>query len=529
MLICDTPFVDEKNVALSTTDNTVDHKVLAEENQSLREQVSVLQHQLDWFKRELFGSKSEKRLEVDPAIQGQLFSDLDLDPPPEPAPKETVTYQRKKKQRDANTVTDTGLRFDESVPVQTIEVTDLEMADIPLELQEVIDEKVSYRLAQRPGSYVVLKYVRKVVKRKDTQTLHCAPAPEHVLEKSVADVSLLSGLLIDKFLYHLPFYRQHQRLQQSGIQLSRSTLTQLSARAIDLLTPIVTAQKGNVIRSRVLAMDETPIKAGRKQKGKMNQAYFWPVYGEQDEVVFYYTPTRAHKHVKEILANFQNGTLLSDGYEAYARYAQSKADITHAECWVHTRRYFEKAKDSDPKAAEEALSIIGALYQHEAEQHKQQLQGEEKLKYRTTHCEPIVKRFWQWCDEQCQRLELLPKDPLSIALKYALHRQAQLEVFLSDPDVPMDTNHLERALRPIPMGRRNWLFCWTEIGAKQVAIIQSLLVTCKLHNVDPYVYLVDVLQRISVHPNSKISELTPRIWKEKFADNPFRSDLTIYS
>ena len=150
----------------------------------------------------------------------------------------------------------------------------------------------------------------------------------------------------------------------------------------------------------------------------------------------------------------------------------------------------------------------------------------------------MVRAFWEWCDQQCNtqsiryahgagsRLDLLPKDPLSKALKYAQSRHASLQVFLGDPAVPIDTNHLERSLRPIPMGKKNWLFCWTEIGAERVGIIQSLLVTCKLHGIDPYTYLVDVLQRISIHPASRVIELTPREWKTRFADNPLRSDLS---
>ena len=133
--------------------------------------------------------------------------------------------------------------------------------------------------------------------------------------------------------------------------------------------------------------------------------------------------------------------------------------------------------------------------------------------------------FWRWCEAQCQRHDLLPSNPLSKALKYARARVNELQVFLSDPEVPIDTNHLERALRPIPMGRKSWLFCWTELGARQVGIIQSLLVTCKLHGINPYTYLVDVLQRIDRHPASQVLELTPRLWKERFADNPLRSDL----
>ena len=138
------------------------------------------------------------------------------------------------------------------------------------------------------------------------------------------------------------------------------------------------------------------------------------------------------------------------------------------------------------------------------------LEGAEKLAYRTEHSEPIMKAFWRWCDAQCHRLDLLPSNPLAKAIQYAKARQASLQVFLADPDVPIDTNHLERSLRVIPTGKKNWLFCWTEIGAERVAVIQSLLVTCRLQGVDPYTYLVDVLQRIAEHPASRVGELTPR-------------------
>ncbi len=281
----------------------------------------------------------------------------------------------------------------------------------------------------------------------------------------------------------------------------------------------------NVLRSRVLAMDETPIKAGRKHKGKMRQAYIWPLYGDQDEIVFRYTATRAHRHVSELLGRAFSGTIVSDGYQAYERFAQACEHVTQAQCWSHTRRYFEAALESHPVVAQQALDIIGLLYQHEDIIRQKSLEGKDKLDYRTQHMAPVVQAFWLWCEQQCARADLLPKEKISKALTYAMNRQPQLQVFLSDPDVPLDTNHVERELRVIPMGRRNWLFAWTEIGAQRIAVIQSLLVTCKLHNVDPYVYLIDVLQRVSQHPASEVHDLTPRLWKHKFADNPLRSDL----
>jgi hypothetical protein len=136
-----------------------------------------------------------------------------------------------------------------------------------------------------------------------------------------------------------------------------------------------------------------------------------------------------------------------------------------------------------------------------------------------------VDKFFEWVDEQFERQGLLPSNPLTKALAYVRERRAELKVFLEDPEVPLDTNRIENTLRVIALGRRNWLFCWTEVGAKYVGIVQSLLATCRLHDIDPNTYLVDVLQRIGQHPAARVAELTPRQWKTLFADNPLRSDL----
>jgi hypothetical protein len=142
---------------------------------------------------------------------------------------------------------------------------------------------------------------------------------------------------------------------------------------------------------------------------------------------------------------------------------------------------------------------------------------------RREQAEPIVHGLFAWVDQQIQDPSLLPREPLSKALHYARKRADSLKVFLANPLVPLDTNHLERALRVIPMGRKNFLFCWSEVGAEQLGILQSLVVTCRLHEVNPYEYLVDVLQRVGSHPSSRVDELTPRRWKDLFADKPMRS------
>jgi hypothetical protein len=217
--------------------------------------------------------------------------------------------------------------------------------------------------------------------------------------------------------------------------------------------------------------------------------------------------------------------LLSDGYAAYASYAK-KIGVTRS-MWVHSRRTFFEAKNANPEGAHEALEQIRALTTSKRTSENRSSLDRASVCTRLTHSKPRVDAFFDWVNRQFERQGLLPSNPFTKALNYVRARRLGLEVFLTDPDVPIDTNHLERALRAIPMGRKNWNFCWTELGAEQVGIIQSLIVTCRLHEIDPYTYLVDVLQRVGQHPAARVAELTPRLWKSLFAANPLRSDLQL--
>ena len=489
----------------------------------------ALKRQLDWFKQQLFGSTSERQ-PVDSNPDQPLLTGLEGDavaPLPE-RPTESITYERGKasKHRREDCITGQGLRFGPEVPVRVIEVTPSELSGPEAGQYDVVDVRKTYRLAQRPASYEVLCYEHPVLKRRDHNTLITLPAPASVLEECMVDVSLLTGMLVDKFLYHLPLYRQHQRLQQAGIDLSRATLTRWGQLSIELLKPIVDRQLESILDSRVVSMDETPIRAGpSKTKRGMKQGWYWPVLGEADEIVFTFSPTRGSAHVTQVLQSRTDGVLLTDGYVAYERYVAANEAVVHAQCWVHGRRYFIKAQDTEREACESVLNTIGHLYALEAQLRETGLEGEKKRAFRLEHSKPVVDVLFAWLAQQRQRPDLLPSHPLSKAVEYMLAREAALRVFLEHPEVPMDNNHTERALRPIPLGRKNWLFCWTELGAEQVGLIQSLIVTCKLQGIDPYHYLVDVLQRVGQHPAKEVQELTPRVWKQTFADAPLRSDL----
>ncbi|WP_366524783.1 IS66 family transposase [Ferrovum sp.] len=500
---------------------------LQAENSDLKAEVVNLKKQLDWLKRQLFGQKRE-RFEAPP--EQMAFADLfDARPAPADEPQYQDIPAHKRREKSQQTEDETALFFDDNVPVETIHLLSQEAQGVDPQSYEVISEKVTYKLAQRPGAFVILKYVRPVIKFKQTGQIASAPAPAGVLGNSRADVSFLAGALTDKFLYHAPLYRQHQRLDQCGIHVTRPWLTQVTQAALELLSPVYESQMDSICSSRVIAMDETPIKAGLSEGGKMKTGYFWPIYGEQDEVGFPFFPNRQHGNVGQILHRKQahpppDRVILSDGYEAYKKYAHTMG-LTHAQCWSHSRRKFFESLEVEKTLASQALTLIGEIYAVEDAIRDQALQGADKRAYRQRHALPLVDQFFRWVHDKLNGHGFLPSNPVTKALNYVRERETGLRVFLTDPEVAVDTNHLERALRVIPMGKRAWLFSWTEVGAQHVGIIQSLIVTCRLHSIDPYEYLVDVLQRVGEHPASRVHELTPRLWKQHFADNPLRSPL----
>ncbi len=493
------------------------HQQLTDRVDTLTSRNAELEQQLSWLKNQMFGTKSERQF-VD--ADGRQLSLGEWKQPDAPGSEITVAeHHRRTRKPPEYKAEESLLRFDESVPVQEIRMPHPKLDDD----HEIIGERATFRLAQQPGVYVVLKYIRAVVKRKD-EKIECPPAPASVMGKSLADVSLLACMAIDKFRFHLPLYRQHQRMAAAGVNVARSTLTNLMHRTGDLLVPIYEAQLYSVVSGNVVTMDETPIKAGRKRRGKMKTGYFWPIYGDREEVVFPFSGSRSGGFIREQLGEFC-GVLISDGYQAYEKYAAQINGVVHAQCWSHTRRHFLKAEDIEPELTETALGFIRILYGEEAKLDHRNFEASKRLELRAEQCKPIIDEFFRWVKATLETRVLLPSNPFTKAAEYALAREGPLRVFLEYPDVPIDTNHLEREIRPIALGRKKWLFCWTELGAQYVGVFQSLIATCRLQGINPYTYLVDVLQRVEHHPASDVAALTPRLWKDRFADDPMRSDI----
>lgn len=496
---------------------------------TLERELREKQAQLDWMKKQLFGQRSEKQRYIDD-VQQSLFTE---DAPRTDAEDNTqgttvAAHTRRKKKQRGNSVTDEGLRFDENVPVVDVEHRCDELDGADAQDYEIVRYDYVHKLASRPGSKVVLRHKYPVLKHKTQGHFVQPQAVEGVLGQSQIDVSALADMLVEKFVYHMPLYRQHQKLQDEGFQLSRSTLGNWVGAGIELLRPIADILRDELLGGRYLKLDETAIKAGRtktgKGKGKMKSGWLWPMLGEFGDIVFNYSASRGKIVVDNLLKDF-SGTLQTDGYEVYAKYTAEHENINHALCWSHTRRCFVKAESMHPTLVKQILAYIAVLYRIERQLRECGASNEQILSVRQRRSRRCVDKIYKWIDKQIQRVELTPKDPLRKALHYAKDREAGLRVFLEDAWVALDTNDLERSLRVIPMGRKNWLFCSSEVGADHVAIIQTLLATCRAHDIHPFHYLVDVLQRVAIHPMSRVHELTPRQWQKRFASDPLRSPL----
>jgi transposase len=391
---------------------------------SQAEKIAALEHQIEWFRRQIFGQKSERFApEPDPS-QMHLGETFPVPAAPIEERKPIAAHTRRTAQHDGAKSGEELPFFDESkVPVQTLTLVHADVQGLPPDQYEVIGEKVTYRIAQRPGAYHVLKIRRPVIKIKSSAQIVCLPAPAGVLEGSRADVSFAAGLL-DKFAWHIPLYRQHQRLEASGIRVSRPWLTQVAQAVISLLTPIYEAQLASIRASRVKAMDETPIKSRRSGHGKMHTGYFWPIYGQLDEVCFPFHSSRSADFVCQalVLKPLANAVLLTDGYAAYAQYAE-KTGINHARCWAHGRRTFFDALTAEPTGAAEALEQIKAMYAVEEEIRDRKLVGDAKQLHRLTHSKPLVELFFEWVDRQLERQGFTPTNPFIQALNYVRGRR----------------------------------------------------------------------------------------------------------
>ena len=373
-------------------------------------------------------------------------------------------------------------------------------------------EEITEVLEYQPGELYVKQYRRIKYARPGNTGVLIGELPSRPVEKAMAGEGLLAQIVIDKYVDHLPLYRQMQRFERSGIKLSYSTLTDWVSDTCKLITPLFEALKTEVLQSNYLHADETPIKVMDKdKKGETHRGYYWVYQNSNDKIVFFdYQEGRGREGPTEILQHFR-GYLQTDGYVAYDVF-DKKEDITQIHCMAHARRMFNEALDNDRVVAEHAMREIQKLYAIERNCKEQNLSFDAIRTIRQEQAVPIPDSLGKWMKEQY--IHAIPKSSIGKALGYSIERWEKLSRYTENGMLNIDNNPVENSIRPVAIGRKNYLFAGSHEAAKRSGMLYSLLGTCKMHGIEPYTWLKDVLAQISNHPINRIKDLLPHHWKK---------------
>lgn len=469
----------------------------------------------------LHGPTSERRSWTSLDPEDQLFLEgmgLKLpenSPPPKPPAKSDKKEPSKRTPRSKNKT-----RWGPKATIIEIELPVPGTEDIPADQRELVESKITERVVRLESPYFVLRIHQNVYRKKGGCLEEFHPLPlDETIPGSIFDISALVGMAIDKYLLHLPIHRQHQALKNADIHLDRGNMIRVLHRTGALLDPLYDALRQSVQASKLLTADETPTPVGRS-KGKVGKGFYWVFFGDRKEVYFHASSSRARKVLEDELKGF-TGKLLCDGYAAYESFVALTKGRTLCQCWSHTRRMFLEAEKSEPERVKWVLRQLKTIY--ELDERARGKPPEEILAIRQTDMKPLVDELFTFLKETVAEGTFVPSDRFLKAAGYALHREMALRVFLDDPSVPLDTNHVERELRGHAVGRRNWTFHVTDDGARYAAIFYSLIRTCLLWEINPTTYLTDILRRIAADPKQDMEQLLPRQWKERFGSAPLRS------
>lgn len=480
---------------------------------ALEGELFVLKEQLDWLKRQIFGAKSE-RIVADLESQ-PLLPDLDLGPPVfVPATKEEIAYQRNKASKKRGTDT---ISFPDDLPVERtlLDVSEDEKV-CPLTGDPLvrIGEEISRKLARKPEQFYIREIVRPKYASKAAPELGVkySGLPDAVIARCPADESLLAFVLTSKFADHLPLYRLVEMFERSHIKISRQTLSNWVLTLGSALAPVYDAMKARVLESGVVFVDETPIDLQVRGKSRMQQAYMW-IYvggggGDPPYRFFEFCLNRNHEHPLKTLKGYK-GVFHSDKYGAYEKLA-GEDGITWCPCMVHVRRKFVEAEGGDPELRRRILRKMRYLFMFERVAWKRK--PEERLRIRQEKEKPILDELTKMVKDRLLAGGLLPKSNFAKALNYYLSLAPYLPNYLEHADARLDNNVAERGIRPLTIGRKNWLFVGSEDGGKASATILSLVQTCRNLGINPQEYLEDVLRRIMAHPAKQIHKLLPDNW-----------------
>ena len=480
---------------------------LTASNAALRHKVEVLLHQL-------YGKRSERREDNHPLLP---FPDDEPEPVPPPqvdeAPDEEyedVSFRRKKRG---------ATRISKDLPRETVT---LELPESERrcpccgEAMEEIGKEISERIDFTPAVLKVIETVRPkyACKRHEECGVLTAEPPVHPITKGMATSGLLAHVLVSKYKDHLPLYRQNQILTRHGAEIAESTLCDWVKDAAEILDPVVRAMRSSVLQSAVVQSDDTPVLVlDRSHPQGRRRGCLWAYVGDRDEVVFDFTPGRGRDGPAQFLGNYR-GILQADAYSGYDHLYLS-GRIVEAGCMAHARRRFVEAEEADPENVGHVIAVMRRLYAVERQAKEQALDADARRELRQHHSKPLLEAMRPWLVELGKTV--LPKSPLGKAIGYMTRHWDALTRFCDDGRIEIDNNRVERQMRGVAVGRKNWLFAGSAAGGQRAAVAYSLIGTCGLLGVEPWAYLKGVLQGLAAGGDP--ATLTPRLWRSARAES----------
>jgi len=480
-------------------------KNLLLEKSELESKVSDLQFRIEQLNRLFNGSKRERFVKNNDENQMSLPFEVEVEQEPEKQ-QETITYVRNKTKRKNH-------------PGRMPLPSHLPVKEVVIEPEEdttgmkCIGREITEQLDYSPAKLSVIRYIRpKYINLEDDETLThkgvIGKLPASPIEKCMATPATLAIIPVDKFVYHIPLNRQQERFLQGGVRIPSSTINGWLEAICHLLWPLYENLKRRILAQGYLQVDETPIQVlDKTKKGKTHRGYHWIYHSPLEKsVLFDYQPGRSREGPRQMLKGFK-GYLQTDGYGVYDFIAKRK-DIIHVNCMAHGRRGFETALADDREKAEYALEMFQKVYAIERKAREENLSPEERYNLRLEKALPILNELGKWMVETYKTSR--PKSPIGKAVSYCISRWDSMTNYLHDGLLEIDNNLAENAIRPIALGRKNYLFAGSHKGAERAAMFYSFFATCKKNDVNPYEWLKKVLEIIPSHKVNMLHELLPQ-------------------
>lgn len=464
------------------------------------DRIAQLEHELSVLKKMIFGSKRERFVPDTVSGQGRLFEDNQIGS--EPAEEtQQVTYDRKKKKGIAKRKT-----LEVSMPAHLERVEETIEPKGKEEGSKRIGEFVTEILSYKPAEL----YIRKIIRPKyviASGEVIIAAMPELPLPKANVDASVLAKMIIDKFADHLPFYRQLKRFKREGVEIAASTYNGWYKQVSDLLEPLYETLVKHTTNTDYLKADESPIPVQTSdKKGATHKGYQWVYENPAKKIIaFQYHKSRAKEAPDEMLKNF-SGALQTDGYAAYNHFEKDK-QIKLLACMAHARRKFDEAKANDKVRAEHVLLLIQRLYAIERKAKEQEMTPDQRYDLRQKESVPVLEELHDYLLKQKDRV--VPKSSIGKAIAYTLHLWHRLIRYTENGKYDIDNNSIENKIRPLALGRKNYLFAGSHESAQRTAMMYSFLGTCALNDVNPREWMEQTINKIATHPANKLFELLP--------------------